>query len=499
MKKFLILSVVCLLAAVQTTTTASAQYRNYRPYVPGMTSNTSTTTTTQPRERLPEPDYHTIFVSAEADGVWVKNHLGFSPKIPILKIRMKNDGNKANWLLNEVQFNDSINQRFKSHKANMTKYTFDKIKYKNMPVDDEGWHVVTLEKPIYFEFCNTDSVCLKNIQFFIDDTKYKEQAVRRYASVGTLEQLLNAAAFCEDGDASHIGNPKNVKYSSRPMPKLAAEYKKKAADKQAEIEKKKQEEEQKRLAAEKRRQEDAERAAKMEQEKEAFKKKYGVTNDEKGKYVMDIYESAVQNGTEASYAALGRAIAIGYGIKNKNYKDAIEYMNIALNTQKHYEGFGDDYAKYFLADMYWNGWGVAQDRHKAIEYYTESIIAIQSINTMYYRANGYDEDFYASSFHKSVLRMGNYYETGQTRNGSKEIDSAIYWYAYGVDRNKSHADVNYGEMAYRLGRYYETARVGATWGIPDLKTARYLYHLAYNNGNAQTKAKAKQALDRIGH
>lgn len=466
MKKSLILSVVCLLAAVLTTTTASAQMATYI--------------------------YPKVVVEAEADGVWVKNYDGFPKSTDILRIRIKDNVGISE---SSIIFSESVGG---THNLDFKKFRFDKTKIKDIPIDANGWRILKFENPLHISSQN--NVNYNDVQFFINDEFYKKRAVTEYLNKTgeTPEALLNVAAFYEDSDISHLDDTSGALYSYSTKPQLAAEYRKRAADKQVEIERKTREDEQKRLAEEKRKQEEAERAAKIAQEDEAFKKKYGITDDEKGERFKGLLRGVIDiKPTDYSYASanakLGRMLMEGEGCK-KNYTEALKHLKAAYDSDNK-----NELACYSLGHMYWSGLGVQQNRAKAASYYScPSAIGSSKYIAVRYMVD--EKDISQIDIYIAEYRLALMYEQGV--NGVKEIDKAINIFA-GIaatqfQYSSAPRDI-YGSSAYKYAYYLEQGRTGSIFGFPDIKKAREYYHKAFEYGDAQTKAKAKQALDRIGH
>lgn len=107
-------------------------------------------------------------ISASGKGEWKQNCKEFPKGSVVTKVRLKDNGGsggfwKEVWL---EGMNGSI------YKINAKKLSVDKVKFKEMDQDADGWRVYTLPVPAVYNWdkdSSYDELCYTNIQFFVDE------------------------------------------------------------------------------------------------------------------------------------------------------------------------------------------------------------------------------------------------------------------------------------------------------------------------------------------
>lgn len=445
-----------------------------------------------------------IYISTESDGMWVKNSTKFPKDLPILKVRLKDNGGTRSMASTTYIFlGDSITAPYYAHQIYAIKLAVNKTKFKKMEAGEDGWRIYTFPNPVYMRSTGSSSACLLNVQFFVNDADAKKKLLDTFLKANTSECYNNAALFCEDGDPSHLGEKSDkLRYST--TPELVDVYRNKAAE-LAEAERIKAEQlaeaERQRKEAERQRKE-AEEKARLEKEEaerqaaEAERKKlqaFGVTNNADGERFIKAYK-------EDYYGYVGYYFYTGKGVR-RNYKLAEEYFTKAIERMStySYSFWGDDHiyegekiSKIFLADIYLTGKNGKKDINKALQLYSSSL------EYLYYKTDSYyfDEKEIGAMQQLFGYRAGRYYDVdGASPSSEKSIDKAADWYET-VWQRKRVLNAQYAECCYRFGYYVETGRIyydGA------LYTARQCYREAIKYGSPEIKAKAEQRLKQIGY
>ncbi|MCH5331045.1 MAG: SEL1-like repeat protein [Alistipes sp.] len=425
-----------------------------------------------------------IYISTESDGMWVKNSTEFPKDLPILKVRLKDNGGTTSDFFDfaTIYLNDAPNAKYPSHEIDARKFKVNRIKFKKLEVGEDGWRIYTFEKPAYMRSTHTNSACLLNVQFFVSDADAKKRLLNSYLSVKKSERYNNAALFCEDGDPSHLGEKSDkLRYST--TPELVDVYRNKAAE----------------LAEAERQRKEAEEKARLEKEEaerqaaEAERKKFqalGVTNDADGERFMKAYNNDY-------YGYIGYYYYAGKGVK-RNYKLAEEYFTKAIKQKNMYSpswqisdydhtAEGRRISKIILADMYWTGKNGKKDINKALQLYFK--------DGEYYMPDKYyfDETEIDAMIQLFQYRAGRYYDVdGAAPSSEKSIYKAADLYKK-VWQSKRVLNAQYAECCYRLAYYVETNRYyDATFDTP-----RQCYLEAIKYGSPAIKAKAEQRLKQI--
>lgn len=111
---------------------------------------------------------------ASAQG-WVENKQGFPTDVAITKIKLKNNGGKSG-IFNDITLvcskkGDFAEGYFSINAKKLTaKTSADKWEFKDMEEAEDGWRILTLNKPAYFKFSGSSPCCYTNVQFYVDNT-----------------------------------------------------------------------------------------------------------------------------------------------------------------------------------------------------------------------------------------------------------------------------------------------------------------------------------------
>lgn len=458
----------------------------------------STSTAQSEQKRARQDIMEDIYLSTEPDGLWVKNAKDFPKDLPIVKVRLKDNGGTRSNSVTSIWLKDSPDVKYYSHHIKALKLMVDKTKFKKMEAGEDGWRIYTFPNPVYLGSTYSSSACFLNVQFFVNDADAKKKLLDTFLKANTSERYNNAALFCEDGDPSHLGRKSGkLRYSA--TPELVEVYRAKAAERaEAErimAERRAEAERQRKAAEEKARleKEEAERQAAEAERKaaEAERKKlqaFGVTNNAYGERFMEAYnDGSYGNGY------VGYCFYSGKGVR-RNYKLAEEYLLKAVELGQ--LGHFDKYISHlYLADIYWTGKTGKKDIHKAISHFKEG----HNVMAWNLALNEKDSSVKADWLYILQLgayRLGRYYDVdGASPSSEKSIDKAADWYDI-IRQRKYVLNAQYAECCYRFGYYVETGRI---YHDNDLYTARECYREAIKYGSPEIKAKAEQRLKQIGY
>lgn len=168
--------------------------------------------------------YEQLYVSTDEGGMWMKNAENFPKDIPILKVRLKDNGGTTSDFFDfaTIYLNDAPNAKWPSHEIDARKFKVNRTKFKKLEVGEDGWRIYTFEKPAYMRSTNTNSASLLNVQFLIDDNALRDNLVKSVGNSASIKDMARIAAFYKDGNPSSLGIKSELKF--RPSSDKAQDY-----------------------------------------------------------------------------------------------------------------------------------------------------------------------------------------------------------------------------------------------------------------------------------